>query len=331
MSNSRTYQPALRLTLSLLLSSCAFSSTSLAGDIFIDGNDAESIFLSQSTIGYDVFAGDLLVTDPLDPTNYPANFADDVRRPGFNGVDWSSRPLTNANGPYARNSGAESFGAFGSERARALVRVGPYVVAIDPWSPIDQSGPRATRDVRRRLEDGRQAWLREYGFVGQVRTFTNDGPAYARARSVHSRASVPLATFAGVSTPASRAAAAAVTLDLPKAQYATLKAPAIPASNQVSKQQITISNATIQPTPPRAATIHAPASPTRIRLPHAAGLSLTPAKSNSQLITPVTPITPNAPITPTTSSTPTQTSSNTTPFTPIPNTLPAATTPAKAP
>lgn len=163
----------------------------------LDGRDAEGLFLTHATIGYDLDAGEPLATSPL----YPANVADDASRPGFNGVLWSSKPIIggmDAGGAYPYVTDAAAYGAYGAEDAVALVRVGPYVVPVDPWTPVVQDGPRETREVRQRLEQGRQAWLRERGFVGQVRTFVNDAAMLNDAREA--RHDGPVAKFVGVST-----------------------------------------------------------------------------------------------------------------------------------
>lgn len=161
-----------------------------------DGRDGEGLWLTHATIGYDLDAGPLLATRPA----YPANTADDAARPGFGGVAWSSRPVVGGASewnayPYATD--ASAYGAYGAEDAVALVRVGPYVVPVDPWTPVSQEGPRETREVRERLERGRQEWLRERGFVGAVRTFVNDAAVMPRGDS--RRSDRPVARFAGVS------------------------------------------------------------------------------------------------------------------------------------
>lgn len=86
-----------------------------------------------------------------------------------------------------RDSGAAAaHGAAGSEGAVILVHVGHrYTVAINPFEPVgnlsigDQKMPM---EVRKTLEEARQRWLKDNGFTGGVRTFTN-AAAPAEAKS----------------------------------------------------------------------------------------------------------------------------------------------------
>ncbi|MFM9996790.1 MAG: hypothetical protein ACKVU4_13435 [Phycisphaerales bacterium] len=102
---------------------------------------------------------------------YPANVADDVHRPGFNGRLWISRPVMGGrNGPYPfgdASPGAESYGAYGDEGAVAYARVGLLAIGIDPWESI---GPENLRQLRR----AQDFWLEENGYTGGVRTHVND-------------------------------------------------------------------------------------------------------------------------------------------------------------
>lgn len=215
-----------------------------------DGRDSEGLWLSHATVGYDLNAGGLLVTSPL----YPANTADDVARPGF-GVDWSSRPIVGGVGnaaPYATD--AARYGAYGAEDAVALVRVGPYVVPVDPWTPVSQDGSRATREVRERLERGRQEWLRERGFIGQVRTFVND--AAVTSRTGAARVDRPVAKFVGVSRTSDVAASSEET--------GTAEGSEAPGTERSEK---------MDEAPGKAAGIFLNQKPiTRISMPHSAGL-----------------------------------------------------------
>lgn len=219
-----------------------------------DGRDAEGLWLTHATIGYDLDSGPLLATRPA----YPANTADDASRPGF-GVGWSTRPIIggeeNWNAyPYATDAAA--YGAYGEEDAVALVRVGAYVVPVDPWTPVSQEGPRETRAVRERLERGRQEWLRERGFVGQVRTFVNDAAVVQRDGSP--RQDRPVAKFAGVSK---------------TSDAASPNADAKAAEGEKVKSATEGQAATLTEAPGASAVIHVNAAPvTRISMPHRAGL-----------------------------------------------------------
>jgi hypothetical protein len=141
-----------------------------------------------STGGYD--RNRLVATMPL----YPANRADDVRRPGFNGRLW----IGDINiGPEHTSwpmgwgdPGPEAYGAAGSEDARAYVRQGLFTASINPWVAINAPGLEA-------LEFGRNEWLKERGYVGGVRTFVNDMylNQYMNDARHSSSAITPRATF----------------------------------------------------------------------------------------------------------------------------------------
>jgi hypothetical protein len=104
--------------------------------------------------------------------SYPAGMADDVRRPGFNGRPWISRPIMGSmqQGPYPVVSGSpgpEAYGAYNQPDATVYARVGLLAVGVNPWESISIGGLH-------RLEDARNFWLREQGFTGGVRTMVND-------------------------------------------------------------------------------------------------------------------------------------------------------------
>lgn len=236
-----------------------------------DGRDAEGLWLSHATVGYDLDAGELLATR----APYPAKTADDVDRPGFS-VGWSTRAIVggvNEWNAYPYATDAAAYGAYGAENSVALVRVGPYVVPVDPWTPVSQEGSRATREVRGRLERGRQEWLRERGFVGQVRTFVNDavGLDASRARgSEAQRVDRPVAKFVGVSR-TSDAPAMSDSMNDAKSDLGQ-RAEASEASREkdsgASESGVKLSEA-----PGASAVIHLNQKPiTRISLPHVAGL-----------------------------------------------------------
>jgi len=103
---------------------------------------------------------------------YPVGMADDVRRPGFNGRLWVSRPIMGSmqQGPYPigwGTPGPEAYGAFDNQDAEVWARVGHQVVGISPWESLNQDGLK-------RLEAARNFWLQEQGYTGGVRTFVND-------------------------------------------------------------------------------------------------------------------------------------------------------------
>jgi len=110
------------------------------------------------------------------PAPYPAGRADDVRRPGFNGRLWISRPIiggVDTGYPSGRfDPGPESFGVSDDDTQQAWVRIGNTAVGLSPWETVRGSGLK-------NLESGRQAWLEERGYTGGVRTFVNDLYLYA--------------------------------------------------------------------------------------------------------------------------------------------------------
>lgn len=104
---------------------------------------------------------------------------DDVRRPGFNGMSW------NGNNPGAHHDAsgdcyAAGYGAAGQENAVILVHAEPRVImAINPFAPIEHytaDGQRMSPNVVNVLEHKRSQWLRDNGYTGGVRTFSNDRP-----------------------------------------------------------------------------------------------------------------------------------------------------------
>ncbi len=98
---------------------------------------------------------------------YPHGRADDVRRPGFNGKEWRGESIVGGRTQYPaawRDPGPAAYGALGAEDAVVYARVGEVVVAFSPWEHPGNA----------RLEYARQAWLKENGYVGGVRTFVND-------------------------------------------------------------------------------------------------------------------------------------------------------------
>lgn len=102
---------------------------------------------------------------------YPANMVDDVRRPGYNGRVWVSRPVIGGmDGPYPLgwdSPGPEAYGAFDAQDALVYARVGLLTISISPWEEVRPENLRQLRDAQ-------QFWLKERGYVGGVRTHVND-------------------------------------------------------------------------------------------------------------------------------------------------------------
>ncbi|HRJ50475.1 MAG: hypothetical protein KF787_13070 [Phycisphaeraceae bacterium] len=127
-----------------------------------------------------------LATRPV----YPERMVDDVRRPGSNGRHWISRGFIGD--PQSRyekrwplawgNPGPAAYGADEEDFSVAYVRVAHTAVSISPWESIDMAGYQ-------NLERGRQEWLKERGYTGGVRTFTN--PLYRRRPVDRSITAIP--------------------------------------------------------------------------------------------------------------------------------------------
>ncbi len=105
------------------------------------------------------------------PRAYPANAVDDAHRPGFNGREYVTRHIIGpGHGPYRtaeKHPGESHYGGWGDGEAIGYARIGSQVVAFDPFQ--EHEFGRNTR-----MERTRQRWLKEHGYTGGVRTFTND-------------------------------------------------------------------------------------------------------------------------------------------------------------
>lgn len=102
---------------------------------------------------------------------YPYGRADDVHRPGYNGMLWIGRPIIgglNTGYPLDWNApGPDAYGASEYDDQTVHALFGCQSVPLSPWEYVEGSGLHA-------LEQARQKWLRERGYVGGVRTFVND-------------------------------------------------------------------------------------------------------------------------------------------------------------
>jgi len=125
---------------------------------------------------------------------YPPNMVDDVRRPGFNGRLFVTRPVMGEMvGPWAvaeDDPGASYYGAYDRQYAPVFARVGNTAIEINAWERIDKPGLQ-------HLERARQFWLRENNYTDGVRTFVNDANLWPRrevregAGEMHSAAAAP--------------------------------------------------------------------------------------------------------------------------------------------
>lgn len=102
---------------------------------------------------------------------YPAGRADSVRRPGFNGRLWISRPIIGGmNEEYPLGWGDPGPAAYGADEyssATVHARIGQVDVTLSPWEYVQGQGNGS-------LAMSRNKWLSERGYTGGVRTFVND-------------------------------------------------------------------------------------------------------------------------------------------------------------
>lgn len=108
-----------------------------------------------------------LSTRPL----YPVGRADSVRRPGFNGRLWISRPIIGGMAedyPLAwGDPGPAAYGADEYDGSTVHATIGQTDVAFSPWEHVQGRGNKS-------LAMSRNKWLRDHGCTGGVRTFVND-------------------------------------------------------------------------------------------------------------------------------------------------------------
>jgi hypothetical protein len=150
---------------------------------------------------------------------YPYNMVDDVRRPGFNGRLFVTRPILGSiqQGPYpvvSDGPGPEYYGAYDHPEATVYARVGHLVVGVNAWESINQRGLK-------RLEGARAFWLKEQGFTGGVRTMVNDANLWQPREP-------EAADHAAAGTPLPRATIT-IPADLPR-QHRRLRVDAAPVS-----------------------------------------------------------------------------------------------------
>ncbi len=122
---------------------------------------------------------------------FPTDQADSVRRPGYNGREWVSRPSHNTERGSSRDwnsPGPSAYGAPENSQAVVYVRVGQVVVSINAFE-------RQEGFERRHLEHARQEWLKEHGYVGGVRTFRNDHKPAKSADAGERKVPEPRATI----------------------------------------------------------------------------------------------------------------------------------------
>ncbi|MCA9298589.1 MAG: hypothetical protein KDA28_05955 [Phycisphaerales bacterium] len=145
---------------------------------------AATVVLSSPHLSYHTYDADgdrLLAT----PRPWPANRADSIDRPGFNGREWVGTPII---GGAPRDWGHEwgvpgpsAYGASAHDHEVVWVRNHTQVIPISPWIRIPDEGLE-------NFEQARIQWLKEHNYIGGVRTFTNeshhdDGRSVIRPRA----------------------------------------------------------------------------------------------------------------------------------------------------
>jgi hypothetical protein len=102
---------------------------------------------------------------------YPAGMADDVRRPGYNGRLYVTRPILGALQDDFQHTQPrpelDQYGAYLTPCASVPARAGHLVVSVSPWHQWERPG-------HTRYEHARQFWLEENNYTGGVRTHVND-------------------------------------------------------------------------------------------------------------------------------------------------------------
>lgn len=125
------------------------------------------------------------------------------------GRDWHGVSITNGSTKATRlEHAAGVYGEVGESQSLAVVRVdglfafeGGLHVTIRPWERIeaDNGGNHTTNPYRsaqtkaiERLEQARQEWLKDQGYVGGVRTFRSDEPAAEQRGEIKPRGVIEL-------------------------------------------------------------------------------------------------------------------------------------------
>lgn len=105
------------------------------------------------------------------------------------GLEWTSRAIQGdqemPNRRLSRNPGPAYYGAAEDDCSVIYVRVGFETAAIDPWTRIGRGEAPA------HFEQARQRWLKDRGYVGSVRTFTNPAPAAVEGEEIQEAKGLP--------------------------------------------------------------------------------------------------------------------------------------------
>ena len=173
----------------MLIESLAFAAVSLASRcescaqppaavLTLDGRDTGGVWLWHRTIGT-ASVNPARSIGVAERDSYPRGRADSASRPGFNGRGWSGEACVGGVDRWTLDENAARYGAADDAGLTVPVRVGQFIVHVDPFERIDASGKEMPRKYLAAIEDARNQWLRDHGYVGGVRSFRNDAATTA--------------------------------------------------------------------------------------------------------------------------------------------------------
>jgi len=167
---------SLALAAVSLAAHCESCSTPPAASLTIDGRDTGSIWLWHHTIGT-ATSNPARSIGVAERASFPQGRADSVNRPGYNGRGWSGESCVGGVDRWTLDENAARYGAVADADLTIPVRVGQYVVQVNPFERIDATGKEMPRKYLAAIEDARNQWLKDHGYVGGVRSFTNSTAA----------------------------------------------------------------------------------------------------------------------------------------------------------
>jgi len=108
--------------------------------------------------------GRLLAT----PSPIPVNGVYSVRADAYNNREWISRGITRDFDPawHWGAPGPAHYGAGEHDFSRVYISQGSAMIVVSPWVSLSTNGLK-------NADHARVQWLREWGYVGGVRTFRN--------------------------------------------------------------------------------------------------------------------------------------------------------------
>lgn len=155
-----------------IASRCESCSQPPASVLTLDGRDRGAVWLWHRTIGT-ASSNPARSIGVAERISFPRGRADSVSRPGFNGRDWSGESCVGGVDRWTLDESAARYGAAGDADLTVPVRVGQFIVQVNPFERIDATGKEMPRKYMAAIEDARNQWLRDHGYVGGVRSFTN--------------------------------------------------------------------------------------------------------------------------------------------------------------